>query len=73
MQRRLLQRVKSVMPQPPQITVKERAQIRYPVFQHRNPVNAHTKGKTIKQTGHHPEFFRQQRVYMVLALLLKSR
>ena len=45
--RRLLQRGKPVVPQPAQIAVKERAQIRDAVFQHRHPVDAHAEGKAL--------------------------
>ena len=43
MHRRYIQRAEPVMPQPPQIAIKERAQVGNPVFQHRDPVDAHPK------------------------------
>ena len=54
MQRRCVQRSKPVMPQPAQIAVKECTKIRNAVFQHRDPVDAHAKGKALPFVGVNP-------------------
>ena len=42
------------MAQPAQIAVEEGAQIRDAVFQHSNPIDAHTKGKALIHVGINP-------------------
>ena len=51
MQGGLIQGGKAIVAQPAQVAVKERAQIRNAVFQHRDTVDAHTKGKSLPFVG----------------------
>src|SRR5215472_15688293 len=46
-QRRPVERAKAVMRQPAHIGLKERAQIRHAVFEHRDAIDAHAPGKAL--------------------------
>src|SRR5688500_14928949 len=46
-QARDCKRRKAVVPQPTQVGLKEGAQIRYPVFQHGDAIDAHAEGKAL--------------------------
>ena len=43
------------MPQPAQVAVEERPQIRDAVFQHRQPVDAHAEGEALPFVGIDPD------------------